>query len=727
MKNINENEKMKLNEVVKVVKERLEECIAFQKRKVTQMYDSITAKNLMKHQVSKEKNLKNALSQPYFARIDFAAKGKGEEEVYIGKTTILDEDANVIVADWRAPISSMYYDSGIGEASYNSPDGEIKGVLSLKRKYDIKDGKLLGYDDIEVVASDEVLNNCLSENADTRLKNIISTIQKEQNEIIRSSIYTPLIIQGVAGSGKTTVALHRIAYLIYQYAKKFNPEEFLIIAPNKFFLDYISTVLPDLGVDEVRQETFEEFATKLIGENLLVKSSNEILADIINSKDNQNTKIHEEVSHFKSSNTFKSIIDEYIEKYMRSFLADDVMSEGYKIISIEKLLTIFNNSQNIISLYDRIDNVKEVLSKYIKDYYEQISVEIKSQTKELIKELEEKISSQEKLTSEKGKIFRNEEKLLKELKKGGKKLLNIHFKKYMKYTSAISFYRDIIKKEDFSHIISKEATNLIKSKISSKNCNKEIEHDDLTGLLYIKYLVFGLAENISLKYVVVDEAQDYGEFTFSVLLDILKSNSITILGDLAQGIYSYKGIKSWNYLNEKVLDDKAELLTLTKSYRTTIEIINEANKAIRKLKDLGIPLATSVIRHGETVGYVKASNFEEMMLSIKNRISQLRKRNFRIAIITKDLQDAQRVYSSLNENEDIILLTDNSNEFNGNIVILPSYLSKGLEFDSVILFDVSKEKYAMNELEIKLLYVSMTRAMHTLDIFYEKDLTELLS
>lgn len=344
MKNINENEKMKLNEVVK---ERLEECIAFQKRKVTQMYDSLTAKNLMKHQVSKEKNLKNALSQLYFARIDFAAKGKEEEEVYIGKTTILDEDANVIVADWRAPISSMYYDSGIGEASYNSPDGEIKGVLSLKRKYDVK-----------------------------------------------------------------------------------------------------------------------------AGENLLVKSSNEILADIINSKDNQNTKIHEEVSHFKSSNTFKSIIDEYIEKYMRSFLADDVMSEGYKIISIEKLLTIFNNSQNIISLYDRIDNVKEVLSKYIKDYYEQISVEIKSQTKELIKELEEKISSQEKLTSEKGKIFRNEEKLLKELKKGGKKLLNIHFKKYMKYTSAISFYRDIIKKEDFSHIISKEATNLIKSKISSKNCKK---------------------------------------------------------------------------------------------------------------------------------------------------------------------------------------------------------------------------------------------------------------
>lgn len=194
--------------------------------------------------------------------------------------------------------------------------------------------------------------------------------------------------------------------------------------------------------------------------------------------------------------------------------------------------------------------------------------------------------------------------------------------------------------------------------------------------MYIKYLVFGLAENISLKYAVGDEAQDYGEFTFSVLLDILKSNSITILGDLAQGIYSYKGIKSWNYLNEKVLDDKAELLTLTKSYRTTIEIINEANKAIRKLKNLGIPLATSVIRHGETVGYVKASNFEEMMLSIKNRISQLRKRNFRIAIITKDLQDAQRVYSSLNENEDIILLTDNSNEFNGNIVILPSYLLK---------------------------------------------------
>lgn len=727
MKNISENEKKKFKEVLTIVKERLEECIVFQKRKITQMYDSITAKNLMKHQVNKERNLKNALSQPYFARIDFTTEGKNEEEVYIGRTTILDEDANVIVADWRAPISSMYYDSAIGKTSYNSPDSEIRGVLSLKRKYDIRDGKLLGYDDIEVVASDEILNNCLSENADTRLKNIISTIQKEQNEIIGASIYMPLIIQGVAGSGKTTVALHRIAYLIYQYAKQFNPDEFLIIAPNKFFLDYISTVLPDLGVDKVRQETFGDFATELIGEKLRVSSSNTTLSNIINNQNDENAKIQAEISRFKSSNIFKDIIDKYVENYIASFLVDDIIVGNYKVVSIERLLTLFNNSQNIISFYGRIENVKAVLSKYIKDYYEQISANIKMQTKRMIEELNEKQISKEILNAEKSKIWKEEENLLKELKKGGKKLLNAHFKKYMINASALSLYADIIKTEEFSHVILKEATEFMKNRMRKMAKNKEVDYDDLTALLYIKYIVFGLAEDISLKYVVVDEAQDYGEFTFSVLLEILKSNSITILGDLAQGIYSYKGIKSWNKLNESILNGKAKLLTLTKSYRTTTEIINEANKAIKKLKNLDIPLATSVIRHGEPVRYIKTNDFEEMMFGIKNRISQLKEKNFRIAIITKDLNDAQKVYKFLNKNEKIIFLTDQSSEFNGNIVVLPSYLSKGLEFDSVILFDVSKEKYAMNELEIKLLYVSMTRAMHTLDIFYEKDLTELLN
>ena len=485
MKNISENEKKKFKEVLTIVEERLEECIVFQKRKITQMYDSITAKNLMKHQVNKERNLKNALLQPYFARIDFTAEGKNEEEVYIGRTTILDEDANVIVADWRAPISSMYYDSAIGETSYNSPDGEIRGVLSLKRKYDIRDGKLLGYDDIEVVASDEILNNCLSENADTRLKNIVSTIQKEQNEIIRASIYIPLIIQGVAGSGKTTVALHRIAYLIYQYAKQFNPDEFLIIAPNKFFLDYISTVLPDLGVDEVRQETFGDFATKLIGEKLKVSSSNTTLSNIINNQNDENAKIQAEISRFKSSNIFKDIIDKYVENYIASFLVDDIIVGNYKVVSIERLLTLFNNSQNIISFYGRIENVKAVLSKYIKDYYEQISADIKMQTKRMVEELNKKQISKEILNVEKSKIWKEEENLLKELKKGGKKLLNAHFKKYMINASALSLYADIIKTEEFSHVISKEATEFMKNRMRKMAKNKEVDYDDFTALLYL--------------------------------------------------------------------------------------------------------------------------------------------------------------------------------------------------------------------------------------------------
>ena len=257
---IDKEEIKKVSDTIEIVKSNIEEYEILYSNLLKENADEQYIQNMSKIYSNKLKNLNNAVSVPYFARVDFKEdKQNNIQKIYIGKTGIFNDDYEVVVTDWRAPISSIYYDGQLGNVEYECPDGIIKGDLSKKRVYTIENSILKDYQDIDITTNDEFLQECLNENSEARLKNIISTIQSEQNKIIRAKMSNPLIVQGVAGSGKTTVALHRIAYLVYTYEKEFNPDEFLIIAPNKFFLDYISNVLPDLGVDYVRQQTFEEF------------------------------------------------------------------------------------------------------------------------------------------------------------------------------------------------------------------------------------------------------------------------------------------------------------------------------------------------------------------------------------------------------------------------------------------------------------------------------------
>ena len=277
-------EKEKLKEVTEKLKKE-EKVIENNLSSTSKNYekDSYVRAQLVYVGNKKLQDLKKIKGKPYFARIDFTAKGEKLEKLYIGKLSILDsESQKPIIIDWRAPISNLYYDGRIGESSYESPGGKVDGDISLKRQYFIEDGELLKYSDIDLKANDELLQVALEEKADDRLKNIVATIQGEQNDIIRADMNKALIVQGVAGSGKTTIALHRIAYLIYNYEKEFNPEDFMIIAPNKFFLNYISNVLPDLGVENVKQYTFEDLAYEIIGKKLKISDSNEKLVTIVN-------------------------------------------------------------------------------------------------------------------------------------------------------------------------------------------------------------------------------------------------------------------------------------------------------------------------------------------------------------------------------------------------------------------------------------------------------------
>ena len=235
-----EKEKEKLESVIKQYHEVFEDVtLALNSQRKRPMSDPIAYNNILMQYENKLKVLENGFKKPYFARIDFTSNDDGKEEIcYIGKVGVSDYDSNIITVDWRAPISSLYYDSNIGEVSYEAPEGTIKGKMSLKRQYDIEDGQLISYRDVDTVSNDEILKPYLGVNADNRLKNIVSSIQDEQNKIIRESINNNTICQGVAGSGKTTVALHRIAYLAYNFRDSIKSDQYMVIGPNKFFINY---------------------------------------------------------------------------------------------------------------------------------------------------------------------------------------------------------------------------------------------------------------------------------------------------------------------------------------------------------------------------------------------------------------------------------------------------------------------------------------------------------
>lgn len=541
----------------------------------------------------KIQDIKQIKDKPYFARIDFTEDNSNQlEKLYIGKISVLDSSTqNPIIIDWRAPISNLYYDGRIGKSSYDSPDGVIEGNISLKRQYFIENQILEKYSDIDLKATDELLQVALEQKADDRLKNIVATIQGEQNAIIRADINKPLIVQGVAGSGKTTIALHRIAYLIYKYEKEFDPDNFMIIAPNKFFLNYISNVLPDLGVENVKQYTFEDLAYEVIGKKLKISDSNEKLVTIVNKEfdniNNGNIEIIIEESKMKSSIKFKKIVDEYLQFLAENYLPKkDFIIENVRIMRYETMQKLFLETYKNLNFIRRIEEIKKHIFSKIRNNVETIRDTITAKRSARInKMLKENISEEEK-RKKRIEIFEEYEKILKYLDKNDIKITNFFFNEIEK-KEAILYYKEMVKDFIYDKIENEIlATYFVKNTLSNLEKN-EVTFEDLAPILYIHLNIYGGRASNKLRHVIIDEAQDYGEFQFSVLKTILNSNSMTILGDIAQGVHFYRGIEDWQkFIEIEFPEEGATFTTLEKTYRTTKEIMDKANKVISKLPSL---------------------------------------------------------------------------------------------------------------------------------------------
>lgn len=719
-------EKEKLKEINNKVLEE-EKLIEEELRKSDMNYtmEDIAKGEVLLTRVKKLENIKKIKNVPYFARMDFKEENRDLEKLYIGKISILDnKTAEPIIVDWRAPISNLYYEGKIGSAEYECLGKKIKGDILLKRQYIIEKKQLKKYIDINVTGNDELLQNALEEKADDRLKNIVATIQDEQNKIIRAKINSPLIVQGVAGSGKTTIALHRIAYLIYNYEKEFKPEEFMIIAPTKFFLNYISNILPDLGVNNVKQCTFEDFAYDVIGKKLKISDSNEKLVIIVNKEFDDINKgkidIMIKEAKYKSSIKFKKIVDDYLLQIENNYIPkNDFYFKDYEIMSYNNINKLFKETYKMYNYNDRIKEIEKNLIS-----------ELKKKSLLIIDDIRKKRSKElQNLTGENRiKVFDKYEKIIKLLEKDYKKIVKQYLNQISK-KDCIQYYKEFID----GYLQNSDEVMIYLKKNTSNNLQKnEISFEDLAPIMYIQYKIFGIKEKCKIKHVVVDEAQDYGEFQFDILKQILNSNSMTILGDIAQGVHYYRGIENWKkFIDVEFKNVKTVYTTLNKTYRTTKEIMEVANNVINKLPEFEkeyIVLGEPVIDRKNSVNIKKNKNIDELISSINNRINEYLQNDYKsIAIIGKDMNECEKIEKKLRKTrKDIKLIKGKDSEYNSGISVIPSYLAKGLEFDCVIISNANEEKYTYSSLDIKLLYVTITRAMSKLDIFYTGEITGLL-
>lgn len=668
---------------------------------------------------------KRALAKPYFARVDFTPEGEEKpQKIYIGKTSLMKaEDNEMLIVDWRAPIASIYYDGRLGEVEYEAEDGIQKGDMSLKRQLSIEVGCLEEVLDIDITASDAFLQASLSANAESRLKDIASTIQAEQNKVIRAPLHQPIIIQGVAGSGKTTIALHRIAYFMYTYEKTFDPENFLILAPNDLFINYISDVLPELGVENVRQSTYVDFMKSLLGTKPKVSNRDDSLAEIIEGKsENINDLIW--ISKFKGSTDFIDIINSYVNSIEEEFLPkEDFIVRGKLLIENSEIRKMFLKDLNIYPFKRRIKEIekslKNKLSLVDKDLIKKVEFSYDlaiSKERKSNKDPEEKRKKVVELINQRDEQLKLAEKEIKNAVKDYSNLFNV--KPLNKYYKELLSVENLIDNSN-SKLTKKEAKLL--SDVSLKSfSDKKMELEDLAPLVYLKHRIYGFDKKINVRSVVIDEAQDFSVFEFYALKEALSTSMFTLLGDMSQGIYSYRAFNKWEEVIEKLFkNDKASYMTLIQSYRTTIEVMNLANEVIKSLNNPSTVIAKPVIRHGEKPEYKEFNNAEELLGTLEENISIRKSENYKsIAILCKTLKECKMLKKLFDKSGKIEsrVLSDKNMEYEAGVIIVPSHLAKGLEFDNVFIVNINEE-YKENELDTKLLYVAMTRTLHRLHIY----------
>lgn len=669
-------------------------------------------------------NLLRAKKKPYFARIDFRQKGSDErEKFYIGKTSLLrDGEFTPLVVDWRAPVANLYYEGRLGENTYESEGDIYEGELLLKRQLNIEDGQLVDILDVDITTNDAFLQASLEANADQRLKDIASTIQAEQNRVIRANMREPLIVQGVAGSGKTTIALHRIAYFIYTYGETFDPDTFMIIAPNRLFINYISEVLPELGVEKVKQTTFVDFIEELLGKKINLVDKNEKLMNIIH---RTNHELELWSTEFKGSLDYKEGIEAYLTDLEKHFTpAVHFTFNGVTLASRVEVRSLFLEHYRYLPITKRVHEIKRLLTHRLKSEYKSALLKTENEYNNRIDIILRKEEPGDDRRTKVVDLMDERDSKLEAIRKENKSAVKDYMSLFrgVEYSSVYNelMTDSVLMGKYFGAVLSTDQIQYHVELTRKLNSKRKFELEDLSALLYMRYRIQGFDEPLEVTTIVIDEAQDFSLFQFFVLKHVIKTPRLTLLGDLSQGIHSYRGVNSWEEVMAKVFpEDSPSYMTLVQSYRTTIEIMSLANKVLSKLGDPDLVYASPVIRHGDepTIQYFKAQG--KLIEALEMRVDTLRGKGYKsIAILCKTHSECMTIKKAFDKSNrhTTKLLDEKEEHYNAGVMLVPSYFAKGLEFDAVLIATLT-ESYTDHPLDVKLLYVAMTRSLHHLDLY----------
>lgn len=652
--------------------------------------------------------LEKMKDSPYFARIDFIEKGESTaEEIYIGLTMVQNEDTlEILVYDWRAPISGMFYDYDTGRASYLSPVGEIEGELTLKRQFRIKNGQIQVMFDSAVKIDDDILQELLGQSKDEKMKSIVTSIQREQNLAIRDEGHKLLIVEGPAGSGKTSIAMHRIAFLLYRYRNSITNANVVIFSPNEMFNDYISEVLPELGEENVRQTTFMEYAKSFLKTRMKVYDLNQQMEFILAYGHLQGYEDRLRTIQHKSSVYFLETLKEYVEwLYQNPWEFEDFIYDNHIILSKEEQQLLFREEYNYIPLMPRLKKIKNRVLYLIKQQ-EQAKI------KELVEKMNQDPSWMDMKPQERKKravkIVLNQFQPLRE------KARNIGTRTIQDYY--IGLYRN----ESLSWWLEGHEFSRMAS-LTLKRLNKDIIlYEDLAPMLYLKGKLDGIPKKENIRHVIIDEVQDYTPLQMEIVRELFPSSSFTVVGDLNQSVNPYANIGNIDALKGIFQFSDTAHIRLDKSYRSTREITQFCKYIPGMDQDI-----VYINREGKKPSVRLISDVDDCVAKLNGDISTVLRDGYQsIAVICRTRKEAEEIYHHLKKSIRCHLIVRSDANFPKGLAILPSYLAKGLEFDAAFILNLAQPYHGSEERN--LFYTVCTRALHQLFIYSIEPLPEYM-
>ncbi|KRK65065.1 DNA helicase [Companilactobacillus tucceti DSM 20183] len=663
---------------------------------------------------SNKLKLENLQGSPYFGRIDIVEDGE-EDTLYIGTSTLQDEDGDFLIYDWRAPVSGIYYNGTLGNVSYPTPTGTAKVDLKKKRQFQIVKNKIKNMFDTNETVGDEILQSVLSEYNDEYLKNIVATIQHEQNTIIRDTKSDVLLVQGVAGSGKTSAILQRVAYLLYHSRSTLDADKIILFSPNRLFSNYISEVLPSLGERNMRQVTLNEFISlRLTGIQV------ETLFERYEKDERNLPETTIKIRLFKESSEFLNKLEEIEQENKDHILYfEDIIFEGKPFFTKEEISDIYNSKNKAYSIPDRFLKTKNTLIKRLKQRIHDDRDEdwVQAEIDNLSDEDFQQIITDNNIEESTNQRSIIAEEFLRDRYAPIYNALinNYFFDPYKEYLFILNnLKQDLVPDNIWNTMIESIDHNVETHKLGLS---------DAVAILYLRNFITESGINRNIQHIFIDEIQDYTMAQLQYISKSFPNAKLTLLGDKAQDILtsSYRNKDLITGIHELFEKKKVTTITLNQSYRSTAEITNFAKNLLPNGDEV-----KSFSRKGEDP-VIKVFNDEDNYYDgLKQEARELNQKYGTVAILTRNQAQAEQVYTHFSDESLVTLVTADFRSIPKGILVLPIYLAKGLEFDAVIGHNISSENYPDSRSR-DTLYTICTRAMHSLTLCAEKDLSPLLN